>query len=149
MIGGDLFIILGVLMVLLLILVAVYVISDSKPSRPKATTVASESPKPEATPPTRKPPKERPTFDAVEAIILDRSSSAAALEEAVEMISRYYTQVHATTLQRYIRIIVTLCRHPQTSKEMIVALDRALQNANPNWRPEIDAALKKGLESRM
>jgi flagellar basal body-associated protein FliL len=140
---GDLFLLLVVLMGLLILVVVVYVVSGAKkaPVEAVAAPVKAKAP--------GKRPSSRLTFDAAEAIILDRGSSREDLAAAVDAISRYYAQVHATTLSRYSRIIVSLCRHPRTNKDLVVQLDRALQKQSPNLHQELDAALKKGLNSRV
>ena len=127
---------LGILLVLVLIYVGG---SSSKPAP------VSVSPEPAADP---KAPAAPRGFDALEAVILNRKSSKQELRDATLAIAKQYGKVYATTLTRYTRIIVALCRHPQTDKRIIVDFDRALRDQNPNLKTEIDMALKKGLDSR-
>jgi hypothetical protein len=141
---GDLFLLLVALMGLLILVVILYVVTG----RNKVPAKVSDTPVKAAQPPKKRAPS-RLTLDGAEAIILDRGSSREDLAAAVDAISRNYAQVHATTLSRYSRIIVSLCRHPQTNKDLVVQLDRALQKESPNLHQELEAALKKGLNSRV
>lgn len=122
----------------LLLLVLIYVLT-----RPRAAA--------EASPPADDLPGKQPqvlSFEAAEAVILDRASSKAELAGAVEAIAKHYGKIYATTLARYTRIIVTLCRHPRTDKQIVLLLDRALQAQNPGLKHELELALQKGLSSR-
>ncbi len=123
----------------LLLLVLIYVLT-----RPRAAVEVTP-------PPADELPKKHPqavSFEAAEAVILDRTSSKTELTGAVDVIAKYYGKIYATTLTRYTRIIVTLCRHPQTDKQILLTLDRALQSQNPGLKHELELALQKGLSSR-
>jgi len=126
---------LGVLFVLVLLY-------TSKGRSPKSEPVS-----PSLQEPYRAAARPR-TFDELEAVILDRKSSKEQLRDASAEIGSRFARVYATTLGRYSHIIVALCRHPKTDKDIVVAFDRALREANPNLRQELDAALQKGLNSR-
>ena len=123
----------------LLVLVLIYIFART-PSKEPAKAA------PEATP--RKAPEALRTLEVLEAVIRDRSSSKEELRSAVEAIGRHYGKIHATTLARYSRIIMSLCRHPQTDKTIIVSFDKVLRQQNPGMRQELDLALRKGLDSR-
>ena len=136
-----LIVIMSVLLGLLLILVLVYVSNGtSKPEQP-----ASSKP---SQPMERKKEATPQTFESLEAIVLDRNCTKQALRDAAKAIASQYGQVHATTLQRYSRIIVALCRHPQTDKQIIIDFDKSLRKQNPNLKIELEMALQKGLDSR-
>lgn len=124
----------------LLVLVLIYVGGSSSTPTPVS---ASEEPVSES-----KASAAPRGFDALEAVVLNRKSSKEELRDATLGIARQYGKIYATTLTRYTRIIVALCRHPQTDKRIIVDFDRALRDQNPNLKTEIDMALKKGLDSR-
>ena len=129
---------------LFLLLVLLYVFGRKPTGEvPKAAVRSSE---PDA--PVIRPKAGVRSFDALEAIVLDRSSSKTELHDAVDEIARHYGKLYATTFNRYAHIIMALCRHPQTDKDIIIILDKALRKQNPSMRHELDMALQKGLNSR-
>ena len=134
----NLLLLLGALLLLLLLLVIIYLLNRSKavPKRPSAEKGAQ-------------PQESSPlAFDALEAVILNQQSSQAELSGAVEAICSHHGTIRAATLERYLRLMVALCRHPHTDKSTVIALDRGLQGQNPNFAQELEAALRKGLNSR-
>ena len=48
----------------------------------------------------------------------------------------------------YMDILFTICRHPNTTKNLILDFDKELERLNPEYKPEINNALAKGLNSR-
>jgi hypothetical protein len=128
---------------ILLVLVLIYVGGSASKQKPGSVSAPAETETP-----GRAPAGGPRSFDALEAIVLNRKSSKEELRDATEAIAKQYGKIYATTLTRYTRIIVSLCRHPQTDKRIIVDFDRALREQNPNLKTEIDIALKKGLDSR-
>ena len=134
----NLLLLLGALLLLLLLLVIIYLLNRSREvsKRPPAEKGAQ--------------PQESglATFDALEAVILDQQSSKAELSRAVDAICRHHGTIRTATLERYLRLMVALCRHPRTDKSIVIALDRGLQGQNPNFSQELEAALRKGLNSR-
>jgi hypothetical protein len=124
----------------LLVLVLIYIFTRG-PKEPAKAAVKTE------TAPRRAPEGLR-TLEALEAVIRDRSSSKEELSSAVEAIGSHYGKIHATTLARYSRIIMSLCRHPNTDKTIIIGFDKVLRQQNPGMRQELDLALRKGLDSR-
>jgi hypothetical protein len=48
----------------------------------------------------------------------------------------------------YSEIMIVLCRHAHTNKNLILNFDRELRRLNPEYAKEINEALTKGLNSR-
>jgi len=48
----------------------------------------------------------------------------------------------------YMDIIFTICRHKNTTKDLILNFDKNLEKANPEYKIEINKALTKGLNLR-
>lgn len=48
----------------------------------------------------------------------------------------------------YVDIILTICRHTNTNKNIIVKFDKELVTLNPDYKEEINDAITKGLNSR-
>jgi len=48
----------------------------------------------------------------------------------------------------YMDILFTICRHPNTNKDIIIKFDKELSRLNPEYKKEINEAITKGLNSR-
>lgn len=48
----------------------------------------------------------------------------------------------------YMDIILTICRHANTNKNIVVKFDKELVALNPDYKEEINDAITKGLNSR-
>jgi len=88
-------------------------------------------------------------------VIKKRTSTADELKKALEMIIEYHGKINQgsgskTTkdMDVYNAIMFTLCRHPNTNKDLILYFDRELEKRNPEYIKEINEALEKGLNSR-
>lgn len=89
------------------------------------------------------------------AMIKNKKSDAKMLEYALDMILKHHGKVHKKMGLRahpefliYENIIFTLCRHPNTNKDLIVNFDREFLKLNPDYKQEINDAITKGLNSR-
>jgi hypothetical protein len=49
---------------------------------------------------------------------------------------------------KYMWVIIAICRHPSTNKDIIINFDKALTKQNPDYKAEINEAVAKGLNSR-
>ncbi|WP_457746879.1 hypothetical protein [Sulfurimonas sp.] len=101
--------------------------------------------------------KKRPEMDFTRllAIIKNKKSSTQELEEALDLIIKYHGKIHPKLGIRahpefdiYADILFRICRHPNTTKELIINFDRSLEKLNPDYNKEINDALTKGLNSR-
>jgi hypothetical protein len=135
----NLLLVLGALLVLLLLLVVIYLLNRPGPAPQRRSSGKAAQPKKGGL----------PAFDALEAVILDPKSPKAELSRAVDTIRRHHGTIRAESLERYIHLVIALCRHPQTDKSLVIALDRGLQEQNPNFSQELEAALRKGLNARV
>jgi hypothetical protein len=71
------------------------------------------------------------------------------------MILKYYGHIHEKLGIRshpdfdiYMEILIIICRHPNTNKDIIIKFDKELTRLNPSYKAEINEALTKGLNSR-
>ena len=105
----------------------------------------------------QKSSKKRPEMDLKKLIevIKNKKSSTKELQDALEAIIKYHGKIHPKLGIRahpefdiYADIIFRICRHPNTTKELIVNFDRDLEKRNPEYNKEINDALTKGLNSR-
>jgi hypothetical protein len=88
-------------------------------------------------------------------IIRDKYASTEELSEALEMIIKYYGKIHTKLGVRchpdfdiYSEVLLRICRHQNTNKEIIVKFDKALESLNPEYVREINDSITKGLNSR-
>jgi len=95
------------------------------------------------------------TLESLLAIIKNKETSSVELKAALDLVLKYYGHIHKKLGVRshpdfdiYMDIIFTICRHPNTNKDIIVGFDRSLTKLNPEYMPDINNALTKGLNSR-
>ena len=95
------------------------------------------------------------SLDYLRAVIRNKKSTTEELKEALEMILKYHGTIHPKLGLRahkdfdmYMDVILHICRHPNTSKNLILNFDKGLRAKNPKYAVEINDALTKGLNSR-
>ena len=94
-------------------------------------------------------------FKHLIAIIKDKKSRTIELKESLDLIVKYHGTIHKKLglrthpdFETYRDILFTICRHPNTSKDVVIKFDRALSKLNPEYKKEINEAITKGLNSR-
>ncbi|WP_297440272.1 hypothetical protein [Sulfurimonas sp.] len=99
--------------------------------------------------------QEKHDMQTLLAIIRDKKSTTKELEKAVDLLLKYHGKIPKKLGLRphpefdvYAEIILRICRHPNTNKDIIVKLDRELEKLNKEYMKEIDDTLTKGLNSR-
>lgn len=101
------------------------------------------------------PPKVKSDWDALIKVIRDKKSTAQELGEALDLILKYHGVIPKKLgirvnpeFDRYSEVLLRLCRHPNTNKELIINFDKELERKNPEYIKEINDSLTKGLNSR-
>ncbi len=99
--------------------------------------------------------KEKTDLESLRHIIRNRLTTEKQLSHAVDLVLQYHRKIPGKLGTRvnpqfdvYMEIIITLCRHPHTSKDIILKFDRELTKSNPEYKVEINEAITKGLKSR-
>ena len=99
--------------------------------------------------------KQKTDLDSLRAIIKNRNTSSKELKETLDLILKYHGKIHEKLGIRthpdfdiYMEIIIAICRHPNTNKNIIINFDKDLEKLNPQYKAEINDALTKGLNSR-
>jgi len=88
-------------------------------------------------------------------IVKNKKSTTKELEQALELVIRHHGNIHPKLGARphpdfdiYMDLLFTICRHPNSSKDIIINFDKDLCRLNPEYKKEINEAITKGLNSR-
>ncbi|HFB53983.1 MAG TPA: hypothetical protein ENJ67_04555 [Sulfurimonas autotrophica] len=88
-------------------------------------------------------------------VIRNKNSTTEQLSEALDDIIKYHGHIHPKLGIRchpdfdiYSEILLRICRHPNTTKDIIIKFDKELERQNPEYVREINDSLTKGLNSR-
>ena len=97
----------------------------------------------------------KPTLDSLVDIIKNKRSDSQKLSETLSLIIEHYGVIAKKMGIRphkdfdiYMEILFSICRHPHTTKDIILDFDRELERLNPDYKKEINEAITKGLYSR-
>lgn len=132
------------LLVLLGLLVFFLVISPKKKEKEvqKAKKVAQEK-------------KPKTDINSLRDIVKNRKSTTAELKKALDLVLKYHGTIHKKLglrphpeSQPYMDIVFSICRHPNTNKNLIIDFDKELEKKNPDYKKEINDAMTRGLNSR-
>lgn len=90
------------------------------------------------------------TFESLQSLISDTSTSNNDLARAVEVLIEKFIQIGEGTrdYSHYEALIEKLCIHPHTDSKVVLRFERALRSANPRFKEKIEKALKHGLSHR-
>ncbi len=120
-------------------------------SSPKKKT--KKSSKKSYTTPT--PPQPKTDWESVLKVIRKRKATTEELKEALDIILKYHGTIPKKLgirinpeFDKYSEVLLRICRHPNTNKDLIVDFDKELERRNPEYIKEINDALTKGLNSR-
>lgn len=96
------------------------------------------------------------SLENLHSIIKNKKTSTEELQKALNQIIKYHGTIHPKLGTRthpdfdiYRDIMVRVCTHPSTNKDIILKFDRELEARNPNYSMEINKALSQGLNSRV
>jgi len=141
---------MGLVVVLAILVFLLFLPTAKKKEQAKAArkdstpTPASSEDKPQNT-----------DLEYLRGIIKKKKTTTKELKEALELIIKYHGTVHAKLGLRahpdfdiYTDILFTICRHPNTNKNIVINFDRELTRLNPDYKKEINEAVTKGLNSR-
>ena len=139
------------LFLLLIILLFVFIL----PAHKKKKQQQKEAQKKKSQNKKQEKKEDIPTFDALRAKVRTTSLSKEELEESIDLIIKYYSKIpHKLGTRthpdydKYLDLMIALARHPQTDKTLILRLDRALHKENPQYKIELNEALRRALNAR-
>jgi len=104
-----------------------------------------------------KPIQETPplTMENLINIIKDKTSNKSELTNALDMILKHYGKINQKQAQNeqyafrvYEKILIAICKHPNTDKDIILHFNRELEKYNPSYKKEINDAITRGLNAR-
>ena len=94
-------------------------------------------------------------LESLRAVIKNKKTKKETLKEALDLVIKYHGTIHKKLGIRahpdfdiYMDILFSICRHPNTNKNLIVGFDHALEKLNPDYKKDINEAVTKGLNSR-
>lgn len=135
----------------LIVLLSILIFLLFMPSKTKKTTVIKA--KKEALEPEKS--KLKTDLPSLRAIIKNKRTDKETLKEALDLVIKYHGTIHKKLGVRahpdfdiYMDILFSICRHPNTTKNIIVGFDSALEKLNPDYKQNINEAVAKGLNSR-
>lgn len=86
------------------------------------------------------------SFESLIDIIRDKKSTSEELKKALSTILEEYGEID--NFSPYGEILIRICRHPNTTKDIILDFNRSLEKRNPNYDREINGSIAQGLNSR-
>lgn len=79
-------------------------------------------------------------------VIRDKKSTSQELKSALGLIIQDYAEIDKFDI--YGEIIIRICTHPNTTKEIILNFNKEIENKNPRYAKEINTFIARGLNSR-
>lgn len=98
---------------------------------------------------------QKPDLKSLINIIKNKKTDSAVLAQTLDLVIKHYGVINKKLgirphpdLYIYMDILFTICRHPNTNKDIIINFDKELEYLNPEYKKEINEAIAKGLNSR-
>lgn len=85
-------------------------------------------------------------FESLVGIIRDENSTTQELKQALSMIIDFYGTIDKFDI--YGEILIRICRHPNTTKNIILDFNKGLEDKNQKYIKLINDFIAKGLHSR-
>jgi len=124
------------LVVILSILIFFFVYSSNK----KSEKIALNDKKPN-----------KPSLIDLKRTIKNEKTTSEGLTKALDLVLQEYPHIGINdeqTLNIYMLILMAICRHPHTNKNIIINFEKELVKLNPSYEAEIHKAIIAGLDSR-
>ncbi len=104
---------------------------------------------------TKSKPVKKTDLESLRYIIRNRVSTKEQLKQALDDVIKYHGSIPKKLGSRmnplfddYMEILIMICRHPNTDKDIIISFDKELSKRNPEYKMEINDSIKQGLDSR-
>ncbi|EQB39106.1 hypothetical protein M947_08065 [Sulfurimonas hongkongensis] len=136
--------ILGLVAILAILIFLLFLPSDKK--KKQANIRNSATPQRQA---------QKTDLAYLRSIVKNKKSTTKELEQALALVIKHHGNIHPKLGARphpdfdvYMDFLFTICRHPNSSKDIIINFDKNLRRLNPEYKKEINEAITKGLNSR-
>jgi seryl-tRNA synthetase len=103
----------------------------------------------------KKTKRQKTDLDSLRKIIKTKKTTTKELKDTLDLLLKHYGNIpkkvrgtNSDDFDIYMDIIVTICRHPNTTKDIILGFDKSLTRLNPEYKVEIGKAVARGIESR-
>ncbi len=103
----------------------------------------------------RDPKAPKTDLDSLRHIIRNRMASKKELKEALDLVIKHHGKIPQRLGSKinpqfddYMEILIMICRHPNTDKNIILDFDKQLRSLNPEYKDEINDSITRGLDSR-
>ena len=137
---------MGLVIVLAVLIFLLFYSPRTKNKKPERKAVKNVEPVSE---------KQKVDLETLRAIIKNKKSASKELKDTLDLILKHHGIIHPKMGLRahpdfdiYMDILFTICRHPNTNKNIIIKFDKELVRLNPEYKAEINDAITKGLNSR-
>ena len=104
---------------------------------------------------TKSKPVRKTDLESLRHFIRNRISTKEQLKQALDDVLKYHGTIPKKLGSRanplfddYMEILIMVCRHPNTDKNIIISFDKELSKRNPEYKIEINDSIKRGLDSR-
>ena len=94
-------------------------------------------------------------LDTLRSIIKNKKTSSEELKNTLDLVLKYHGNIHKKLgirshpdFEIYMEILIVICRHPNTNKNIIINFEKKLGKLNPQYKAEINNAITKWLNSR-
>jgi len=133
------------LVAVLVVLVFLFVVPSQMKGKPKKVKSVSPAKKQEA----------KTDLKSLAAIINHKNTSAKTLQTTLNLVIQHHgiitnklgTRTHPD-FDIYMGILVAICRHPHTSKDIIMKFNKELERLNPKYKKDIQSTTSNALDSR-
>ncbi len=95
------------------------------------------------------------SFESLSNVIRNRKATTEELDLAVEEILENYADITPKVganlhedFYKYSELIIRLARHPYTTKDVLLKLERGLVEYNPQYKKDLSDALTQGIKAR-
>ena len=94
-------------------------------------------------------------LNSLRAELRKKKTTTKELMSIIDLILKHHGVIHKKMGMRshpdfdaYTEIFMSICRHPNTNKNIILKFDKELSKLNPEYKSNINDAVTKGLNSR-
>ncbi|WP_304545113.1 hypothetical protein [Sulfurimonas microaerophilic] len=95
------------------------------------------------------------TFEELYSIVKNKHTTTEKLQWALDVIIKYHGNIPpkngihlSNDFYKYSEVLLRICQHPNTTKDLILEFDKALRELNPEYKKEINDFLTRGLNAR-